>query len=321
MNIFKSLSLGNGTISETNITSFLSYLLNSTNELNNAFLLLFFELVDEALDDGKIYALLNLPPASLRDRIIDFSKRYSVTSDPEHPLDGRKQIVDIFLKVSTKEGEEVAYFLIENKIKKEANKPLQAANQFARFINSSEYTEGLPVYSIVLTTDNTRFTTMHTAVKAVNTKAVWLRWTNHKEPERSIEAMLRKLIRLEHDAEIQPIDPNTQFIVKSFVDYILSEYSQRAASQRNFSFNGFDVVSSAAAEVKSVTYIIKRYENDMVRLFDTKGTLLEVDVKPILREINKKLQLGISLTFPGGRAKNTQVLGKDVINELNRRKV
>lgn len=42
MNIFKSLSQGNGTISETNITSFLSYLLNSTNELDNSFLVLFF---------------------------------------------------------------------------------------------------------------------------------------------------------------------------------------------------------------------------------------------------------------------------------------
>ena len=47
MNIFKSLSQGNGSISETNITSFLSYLLNSTNELDNSFILLFLELIDK----------------------------------------------------------------------------------------------------------------------------------------------------------------------------------------------------------------------------------------------------------------------------------
>lgn len=58
MNIFKVLSEGNGKISETNITSFLSYLLNSKNELDNAFLLLFFELIDNNLEEKEIESLL-----------------------------------------------------------------------------------------------------------------------------------------------------------------------------------------------------------------------------------------------------------------------
>jgi hypothetical protein len=51
MNIFKALSGGNGTISETNVTSFMSYLLDSTNELKNSFFVLFARLIDSEIEE------------------------------------------------------------------------------------------------------------------------------------------------------------------------------------------------------------------------------------------------------------------------------
>jgi hypothetical protein len=299
MNIFKSLSKGNGRISETNITSFLSYLLDSSNELNNSFLLLFFLLIDDNLQENKILNLLNLRQTTLRDKILEFNKRYTVIAEVEYAINNRKQIVDILLTIANKNEDDIAYLLIENKIKKEANNPEQAVKQYNFFKQSEDYTPGLPVYSIVLTADSDRFSGMHKNALAANDHSVWLKWTNAKETNNSVEAILRKLIKNEHEAEIQPIDPNTQFIIKSFIDYMLSEYSQKGGGQRNQSFNGFAVVSAA-------NYVI-----------DGSLYFLRLDVKPVLRKVNELYHLGVTLDFPGGRKKNTQHLGRDIINALN----
>ncbi|MDR1055835.1 MAG: hypothetical protein LBL90_08455 [Prevotellaceae bacterium] len=50
MNIFKALLVGNGKISETNITSFISYLFDMTNELKNS-----LRQVEKQLDYFKQY--------------------------------------------------------------------------------------------------------------------------------------------------------------------------------------------------------------------------------------------------------------------------
>ncbi|HEY4064162.1 MAG TPA: hypothetical protein VGM30_19785 [Puia sp.] len=317
MNIFKSLSKGNGRISETNITSFLSYLLDSSNELNNSFLLLFFLLVDDNLQENKILNLLNLRQTTLRDKVLEFNKRYTVIAEVEYAINNRKQIVDILLTVANKNEDDIAYLLIENKIKKEANNPEQAVKQYNFFKQSEDYTPGLPIYSILLTADSDRFFGMHKNALAANDHSVWLKWTNAKEANNSIEAILRKLIKNEHEAEIQPIDPNTQFIVKSFIDYMLSEYSQKEGGQRNQSFNGFAVVSAANYVIDGRIYFLRRFENNMVRIFDVNDSLLELDVKPVLRKLNELYHLGVTLDFPGGRKKNTQHLGRDIINALN----
>lgn len=317
MNIFKSLSQGNGRISETNITSFLSFLLNSSNELNGSFLLLFLELVDHFLPSGKLQEKLNLRQPNLRLKIVDFQRRYAVLATPEFPVDDRQQIVDIFLKITTKQGEDLAFLLIENKVKKEANNPEQLAKQYFHFTNSEDYTVGVPVYSILLSSDHDRFAAMYNSSTEVNPHSAWLKWTNQKEPEKSIVAILRQLIKYEHEAEIQPIDPNSQFIIKSFIDYILTEYSFKEGGQKNYSFNGFDVISAASAEIDGHRYLIKRFENNMVRLFDKDENLVEIEVKPFLRTVNDHYKLGIPLAFPGGKLKNTQIFGKDIINALN----
>ena len=54
----------------------------------------------------------------------------------------------------------------------------------------------------------------------------------------------------------------------------------------------------------------------MVRLFDKDDNLLDIEVKPILREINDVYELGIELFHSTGKAKNTQILGREIINRL-----
>lgn len=226
MNIFKSLSQGNGRISETNITSFLSYLLNTSKELNNSFLLLFFQLMDNNSAGSKIGDLLNLKQPTLRERIIYFTNNYVVSAIPEFAIkyDQSEQIADVLVRISSKRDEsDVCYIVIENKIKKASASTWQVSKQYDYFVNSADYEQNVPVFSMLITTDSAAFSAMHANAVAVNPNSIWLKWTNHIERENSVESTLRYLIKHEMDAEISPINLNTQFIIKSFIDYIATE--------------------------------------------------------------------------------------------------
>ena len=60
----------------------------------------------------------------------------------------------------------------------------------------------------------------------------------------------------------------------------------------------------------------QRFSNNMIRIFDENEDLLETYVKPILRNTIKKYDLDIELKNSTGADKNTQILGRDVINKL-----
>jgi hypothetical protein len=320
MNIFKALSEGHGQISETNITSFVSYLLNSSNELKNSFFVLFAELIDTQLNENKICDLLNIKQKFTRDKIIHFSNSYIVSSVPEHRIqkDDKQLIIpDILVRIFSKDKEEIkAFFLIENKIKKGSLTPGQLEKQVSFFKDSDEdYVENIPVYSIFITPDDDIFKSCYESAKNENANTIWLKWVNHIECEISIEAVLRELVKHEQKAEIEPIDQNTLFIIKSFVDYLATEFSKREQRKLNISVEGFKVVIQAETKVENKNYTIKKFENKMIRVFDTDDEFLDIKVKPFLRKVNEEYNLGIE-----EERKNTQILGEEIIIALNKKK-
>ena len=320
MNIFKALSEGNGRITETNITSFLNYLLDNSNELNNSFFVLFMELIDSHLEDNKLSDLLDIKQKSIRERIRSFSSKYIVNSEPEYSIvekNGTRQIPDILTRVSSRITEEdVAFLIIENKIFRNAITIGQIERQYEYFTKSEDYNDGIPVYSILITPDEKPFEKLYLPAVNRNVRTLWLKWVNHTDNSKSIEAVSKKLIRYEQNADIQPINPNTQFIIKSFIDYLATEFALKEIGKRNNSYLGFDVIDSVETYMDNKTYIIKRFSNNMIRVFDKKDNLLEIEVKPFLRTINNTYKLGIDLLHSTGKAKNTQVLGREIITKL-----
>ena len=321
MNIFKALSEGNGKISETNITSFLSYLLDSSNELNNVFFMLFIKLIDKHLKSRKIVEILNLRNINLRDQIFDFTNNYTVISEPEYVIfnkAGKKQIPDILLKIIEKNNEnDILYILIENKINKSSLTIGQIEKQLEFFKQSSDFNKEIPVISLLITPNDNIFKKMinfEFTGKTLNT--VWLHWTNY-ETNNSIESTLKALIKAELSAEIEPIDPNTLFIIKSFIDYLATEFSKKEIGSKNFSFKGFDEKGKILVNIGNEKYWIKRFSNNMIRLFDKDENLVEIEVKPILRKVIESYDLNISLFHSTDIAKNTQILGREIINKLN----
>jgi Cdc6-like AAA superfamily ATPase len=89
-------------------------------------------------------------------------------------------------------------------------------------------------------------------------------------------------------------------------------------SKKNFSSDGFDIVGEVMVSIENKKYLIKRFSNNMIRLFDETDSPLSIDVLPFLKKINEKYKLGIALLHSTGKAKNTQILGREIVNELKK---
>lgn len=316
MNIFKTLSLESANIREVNITSFFSYLLNKPKDLDVLFPILFFEYISELHSKNILTEYLNIKSKTIREKIISFNKNFNISVESEYALyrESKKQILDIFLKVSKLENEEdILYILIENKIKKTAKKDQQPADQFRFFLESEDINKSAPIISVLITIDDDGFTSVMDNLRSINSNSVWLKWTNSVRQEQSVEFYLKRILEYEKIADIQPLDFTTQFILKSFIDYISSEYSKKESFEKNLSINGAEVIENLLLDIDGYEFRLKRYSDNKIRLVDEKGEFYDGDIKPKLRRINEIYGLKVDLLNSNRNRKNTQQLGKDII--------
>ncbi len=76
------------------------------------------------------------------------------------------------------------------------------------------------------------------------------------------------------------------------------------------------VVDSVEVEFSFGRFRIERLKSHAIRAFSLNTNSFETPVKPFLRAVIEELSLPIEFTLKTGAEKNTQVLGKDVIDEL-----
>ena len=79
----------------------------------------------------------------------------------------------------------------------------------------------------------------------------------------------------------------------------------------NYSVAGIPEKERVSVEIESKNYTIRRFKNNMIRIYDEEENEINVEVKNELRKINNKYNLGVNFT-----GKNTQIIGKDIISKL-----
>lgn len=316
MNIFKALSQGDGSINETNVTSFLSYVIHESNEFSAPFLLLFLDHINDELINHNVYDFIEVSGRSLRQRSKDFLSKYTYSAIPEQRLQVGKEIqdLDVLVTISERHNENVCcYFLIENKIKKSAFKKDQCLDQFRLFNLMGEYQEDVPIYSVLITPDFDIFKLTYDEILKENELSIWFKW--EVEEGNSFIDTFRQLILLETQAEISPIDGNTKFIIKNFIDFISSDLSTQF-KHVNRTVTGSEVISEAEFVMETKYFRLQRFDNNMIRIVDDSNEFIDRPVKPILRNIITSYDLNINLERKPGKSKNTQILGKEVLQAL-----
>jgi len=308
MNIFNALSQGYGSISETNYTSFLSFLLSDTNECKNYFFIQFLKLTEDILKISIIKDILKIDQKSMREISNVFRNRYQFTVEPEKTFNGVR--TDIFIRIYDRSEKEidVIYFIIEAKISKKSIRDNQLDNQIMNFKKSEEYNSSAFLIPVLITPDDKYYSKCFSNQLE---NVCWIEWLHSFD---SITASLRKLIDLEHAAQIEPFDFSVLFIIKSFIDFIETSFTK--SFNLNYSVAGIPEKEKAVFLLDGSTYILRRFQNNMIRIYDDNDNLQESEVKPVLREIIKTYNFNISL-----ENKTTHMLGRDVITALNENKM
>lgn len=308
MNIFGALSQGNGRITETNITSFLSYLLNDNSDFGKSFIILFLKSL------SNINKLICFEESNIRKLVNEFSRFYMFSASPEVRVtyNGKTQIIDIIITIMNKDTQEdIMYILIENKIKKSALNKTQCLTQYEFVKNSEDFNDNIPIYSILITPPDEAFREMYDNVSIENGNSQWLSWTENSINLLSIESMIRELIRLENNLEISPINNISKYVLKSFVEHITNEIGEKS-KQYNYSLVGTSISDEAKYSLNKTNYSLKRYSNNSIRIYDIDDNEVNKSVFSELKAIIEKYHLDIEIGN-----KNTRTLGKEVIKELN----
>lgn len=306
MNIFNALSQGYGSISETNYTSFLSFLLTDNNECKNYFFIEFLRSIENEADLSIINNILKIDQKTIRDISNAFRNEYQFTVEPEKSFTGIR--TDIFIRIydRTENEKDIMYFIIEAKISKSAVKINQLDEQIINFKNSEEYNKDAIIFPILICPDDNYYTKCFSQTLE---NVCCIKWLNSSG---SITSSLRKLIELDHYAQIEPFDFSVLFILKSFIDFIETSFSK--SLYINYSVSGIPEKDKTKFILNDKTYILRRFQNNMIRIYDDNENLQTSEVKPVLRDIIKEYNLEISL-----ENKTTQMLGRDIITALNRR--
>jgi len=302
----------------------LGYLLapTQTHGLGDSYLRLFLAVVAHACDDGTRF-----------DDVLFASKapHTEVFLETPYAVDGRRRVVDIEVQISVRRFDphtnEVGFvqahrIAIENKIKAQAADSTQLYEEFLGVRDDLDSDDQTQVTMVFLTPPDTsakladEFNRLDTGTLGQHRKA-WLQWAGAKDNPTTVVALIRTLLHQEAIAAISPVSEYLRHTLKAFARHILDGPAGTASSQLNARTAPElgDIVQVVAVDLGGTTYQIERYDSTTIRVYNTSTQDYEV-AKQILRRANDEKGLGVPLTQPGGRNKNTRTLGRDIVRAL-----
>lgn len=245
MNIFRILSSNDGSINEPNVSSFLAYLLNPSEDHGiSSFLLQ--ELLNSFLKISKNY----FEKIQYNGRITDLSNYsgFSINILPELLVNydnankKKRRDIDIVLEIIDNKKNEIIYAIcIENKISDYSiNKnDSQLEDELKGLINFySENKLNPEIYVIYLTPSPSKISQL-TFKKLDYEKKSHIYWDNDND-NNSLFNMLSKIFTGENQGLIDPINGQSSYLIKSFMSFIKTNFKsyveerQEKLEKRNY---------------------------------------------------------------------------------------
>ena len=225
MNIFKILSRGHGRINETNVTSFLGFLIDPYAEHGMGKLFL-SEFLKKTNTEGKLKGLYSNGELSK-----ELLNKYNIHVELESQLDKKikdkedkksQSRIDIYVEFNAIPPNDKSYVMgIEVKINETAINDDQLskyANNLKDININNTFTECHLVYLTVDKTSNAS-TTATESTKSINDVT-----TKHIDWD-DITEILEKIINADNQAKIDPLHYNTKLTIQAFNQFISSNFS------------------------------------------------------------------------------------------------
>lgn len=319
MNIFQALSMGNGKLNEENMSAMLGYLLspNEPHGLGDVFLRSFLEALNET--------------EALNGRFEHIMKQHSLSGtevifESPYQLDERKLFIDLDLRFyssnpyagSQAESIETHRVLIENKIRPQAATKDQFRREYFAVCEDLEGQNETSVTMIYLTPEASQgplqeaYAALREEDIAPHRKA-WCTWTGNDGF--SIVSLIRLMLEKEARGEIEPISEYVRHTLKAFIRHILDSQKTTTKRSRNSAEPG-SLRQEVTVTSEGIRYHIQQYDSGTIIVYNADLGEKEI-AKPVLRQVNQELNLGVDLYASAGRKKTTRELGRDVLKSLN----
>jgi hypothetical protein len=298
MNLFKSKHSGDVKSDNRMVSLYLASLFN-TNEIVGTFVLL--ELLKEidSNSDKPLGGVLNLPNTS-RIRNSDFKKRFLVKASlfNANQLDN---FININIHHRNNKESLVLNLVLDNNL----------SNQFETDIYSKLFRKmssvEIPSRTLLITKDNEGSFEYFNKLVKQTPHISRLKWSDFELNSNSLISIFKNFLKLEAAGEIAPIHAEQLYQIKCFIDYIELEFIYKASEVATLHVKEY----AHCMILDGTSYMIKKYDDNSVRLFDCDDNLLSIKVKPKLREMITDLELPVDL-----ESKTTNELGRDVIRAI-----
>lgn len=316
MNIFQSLSQGYGRLTETNLSAFLRFLLNPHEAHGFSDLVLRHFLRAVACSCGQP----NRFEDALLNTVLDAAIGLEVTYSGDHP-----QRIDLEIEIFDGVGEQqrkLHHIVVENKVKASSAQSDQLARQFECVSQAMSEEEPSPITMVFLTPpgDDDRlkrqFDGLSIDARSPHRKA-WVRWHGVDHSQETIVSLLRRVLVMEAQAEIEPIADYMRHTLKAFAMF-LERNVELSQQKRMVRAEPGSIVAREVVTIGEHLYTITRTADGVVQVLDEAQE--EVRAYPILRQVNDAYGLELTLTGSTGRQINTQLFGRRVLERLGARR-
>ncbi len=210
MNIFQVLSQGKSRLHEPSISAMFGYLLDSNKDhgLGDAFVRKFIE-------------YLNNP--TLADILECEFINSQVTLEEPYELDGKRKDIDIQIIILNEKKEELHRVIIENKIKIGAANPNQLKEYYQAILEDESEIQNLHIIFLTPDLNTAKLSQEYENLdmkKDSHTKQ-WIYWSEDKG-NGGVVSVLRKILNLEIQGVINPINEYMRHTLKAFIQHASS---------------------------------------------------------------------------------------------------
>lgn len=302
MNIFTVLSTGKSNLHEPSISAMFAYLLDYTQDHG-----LGRKVIDSFLQLANIHG-------AYQNFIENPNIRFEIDLEVQYTHLGKRNDIDIQIKVLDSSNYELHRIIIENKIKQGAANPKQLNNYYQAVIeNDSENDDSFELSKeqlsvIFLTPQPNKGLQDEFDNLDINNKS-WLYWNSNDTENITVVNVIQDILKLEQEAKISPINEYTRHTLKAFTYYIIKTIEASSGKNR-VGENIGDIVKTREIDIENDSYTIILRNSGQIQLFNQEGD--KIPARPLLRIF---LQENNIKAIYGDRA-NTRQIGKQIFDYL-----
>jgi hypothetical protein len=298
MNLFKARHRGDVKSDNRMVSLYLTSLFNNTEIVGSYILLELLKYIDSN-SENSIGRVLNLPTAP-RLRTSDFNKRFMVKASL-FSANGLDNFIDINIHQRNKVEGLALNLVLDNNLSNQFETDI-----YAKLLRKKSSVE-IPSHTLLITKDNEGSFEYFKNLVNDTPHISRLKWSDFELNSNSLISIFKNFLKLESVGEIAPLHAEQLYQVKCFIDYIELEFIYKASEVATLNVKEY----AHCMILDGTCYMIKKYDDNSIRLFDGDDNLLSIKVKPKLREMIADLELPVELDN-----KTTNELGRDVIRSI-----